>query len=181
MRYYVMSPDTYEGSEEQDNKEWLSDYDGKDDLIYDHEELFNIDLPPNDLVYSLSVKQDYSEVIDGSTHKFRYVDHRTTRTKSVVLEFESLDGKFTAVMFCNVQLESSRGTHYSAGDRGQFIPPKGARGKFRKFWMSVVGKPPRRWCCVHKELRSAFKGITFTGKVVRAITNKGEPYFKIID
>lgn len=165
--------------EDQSVEEWKTDYAGDNEVQLEHEELFGIDFSDRELEHSLSVKADYSQIIDGSIHKFRYVDHRTTRTKSVALEFESIDGKFNAVMFCNVQLKSSRGTCYPSGFRGQFIPPK--RGKFRKFWMKVVGKVPRRWCRVHEVLRSAFRDEVFTGKVEHAVSSKGEPYFKIVD
>lgn len=107
---------------------------------------------------------------------FRYLDHRTTRTSSVVLSFESLDGSVEAVKFFNVFL---RGTSkkYPAGKRGQFNPPEG--GAFRKFWSQSVGKPPSRWSRVHKSMRSHLRPLLFVGCYEKAVDSKGDPYFKL--
>lgn len=110
---------------------------------------------------------------------FRYIDHRTTRKGSVVLVFESLDGRTRASAFFNASLESNRGTKYPSGKRGQFIPPE--MGKFRGFWMETVGKEPSRWSRVHKSMRSNFRDIVFTGEVTEERDGKDQHYFKLRD
>ena len=106
---------------------------------------------------------------------FKYIDHRTTRNGSLVLEFQSLDGKTKVVKFFNVSLDG-RDKKYPAGYRGQFNPPK--RGKFREFWMFCVGREPPRWCRIHKMIRSTLKGLIFTGSYDTAYDKNGHPYNK---
>jgi hypothetical protein len=108
---------------------------------------------------------------------FRYIDHRTTRKGSVVLTFESLDGRIRASAFFNVSLKSNRGTIYPSGKRGQFIPPEA--GKFRDLWKAAVGKEPFRWSRVHKSMRSNFRDIVFTGEITEEEDSKGQRYFKL--
>lgn len=110
--------------------------------------------------------------------QFRYIDHRTTKTGSLVLEFEFINQGKKAVCFFNVKIRSSRGNNYSSGSRGQFIPP--LRGKFRKFWMDTVGEEPIRWCRVHKSLRSKLSQLTFTGETETCIDSNGQEYLKLI-
>ena len=107
---------------------------------------------------------------------FRYLDHRTTRTGSVVLSFESLDGTAQAVRFFNVSLEG-KAKKYPAGKRGQFNPPE--HGEFRRFWMHAVGKPPPRWARVHKSMRSHLSSLLFAGSLEQAEDGKGRHYFKL--
>ena len=113
-----------------------------------------------------------------SQQLFRYVGHRTTSQKSVVLEFESLDGKLTAVKFFNVKL-SSGNKSYPAGYKGQFNSQE--RSNFRKFWMQAVGKKPDRWCRVHKSMKSCLRNITFKGNIIDAHDKKGNHYLKFTE
>lgn len=140
----------------QTNEEWLADYDGK----------------------PISQKEPQgAATVPPSTERFRYVDHRTTTMGSVVLEFESVDHKFIAVCFFNVGLKSVRGKNYPAGKRGQFNPP--TNGKFRRFWMSVVGEPPTRWSRTHLVMRARFKLFKFTGEITKGTNRKGQPFTKL--
>jgi hypothetical protein len=116
---------------------------------------------------------------DNSIHLFHYVGHRTTRTGSVAMDFETLDHKMKGTCFFNVELISKYGKNYPAGKRGQFNPKPNS--KFRKFWMQAVGKPPYRWSRVHKQMRSSLRGLVFVGKIKPEVDSKGSPYFKIID
>ncbi len=45
--------------------------------------------------------------------------------------------------------------------------------------MNTVGKPPRRWAAVHKEMQTCFSGLRFTGDVEPMKDGNGETYFKI--
>ena len=119
---------------------------------------------------------DRKTVIDHDTYLFRYLDHRTTTKSSVAMEFESLDGELRATRFFNVSLQSPRGRRYSAGRRGQFIPPK--QGKFRQFWMHAVGKEPTPWCRVHRSMRSRLGPLVFIGRFEPANDSKGQSYFR---
>ncbi len=111
-------------------------------------------------------------------NQFRYIDHRTTKTGSLVLEFESINQDKKAVYFFNVKIKSSHGNNYPSGYRGQFNPPP--RGKFRKFWLDTVGKEPVRWCRIHKSLRSKLCQLTFTGETKTCIDSNGREYLKLI-
>lgn len=110
---------------------------------------------------------------------FRYMDHHTIRNGGLALVFESLDGRITATAFFNISLKNNRGKSYPSGKRGQFIPPE--MGKFRKLWKRVVGKPPTRWCRVHKFMRSNFREIIFTAQLTEKKNSKGQRYYKLHD
>ncbi len=111
--------------------------------------------------------------------QFRYIDHRTTKKGSLVMEFESINQDKKAVCFFNVKIRSSRGNNYSSGSRGQFNPP--SRGKFRKFWMDTVGEEPIRWCRIHKSMRSKLRTLTFTGETISCTDSNGRDYTKLIN
>ena len=153
MSIYKKSP------QQQSTQEWLNDYCGKRN-------------------------ESPAEVIPLSNTNnplkvgcFRYVTHRTTKTKSVALSFQSLDGDIQATRFFNVGLKSSRGNNYPAKSNGQFIPPK--HGSFVKFWLKVVGYAPERWCRVHKSLRSHLTKFVFECSYELAISKSGEEYWRI--
>ena len=144
----------------QTDDEWWNDYDSVE--------------PVNEIS---PIKQSCGTT--SPTYIFRYIGHRTTCKKSVALEFESIDGKITAVMFFNVELSSRNNKPYPAGMNGQFNPRK--RSKFRKFYKEVTGEEPDRWCRVHKSLRSKFKGLSFLCSFESHRDGKGEKYFKITE
>ena len=149
--------------EDQTNEEWLADYDRSSG---------NTSAYPQ-----VTSWRDRSN--SDTNHLFRYVDHRTTRGKSVAMDFETLDHKMKGTCFFNVELSSKYGKNYPAGKRGQFNPK--TNSKFRKFWMQAVGRPPYRWSRVHKQMRSSFKGLVFVGKIKPEVDSKGQPYNKIIE
>jgi hypothetical protein len=123
-----------------------------------------------------------STVIDFSTTTglcFRYIDHHTTSTGSVVLVFETLDGQTIASSFFNVRLKNNRDKSYPSGKCGQFIPPR--MGKFVRLWMLVVGRAPTRWSRVHKSMRSNFRDIIFTGNLTEETDSQGQRYYKLRD
>ena len=95
--------------------------------------------------------------------------------------FEDINTGEVADLFINVDITIQRGElrgmDRDTGKGGQFLPPEG--GKFRKFWMSVVGKEPYRWSRVHKELKSKLKRFIFTGDVEEHTDKKGNKYLKI--
>ena len=94
------------------------------------------------------------------------------------MEFESLDGSIRAVRFFNINNRSPRGNNYPAKQGGQFIPPE--HGKFRRFWLNAVGEAPKRWCRVHKSMRSKLSGLIFICEYKEAFDGKGNAYWKII-
>lgn len=147
----------------QTTEEWLADYSGQSSRR----------------AKKSPVTPTHIRNTDSNRLLLRYLDHRTTRAGSVVLEFETLDYKRKAVHFFNVKITSKYGKKYPSGDRGQFNPPR--NGKFRRFWLQVVGKPPSRWCRVHKTMRSTLSGIIFDGAVKQEIDSNGQPYLKITD
>lgn len=145
----------------QTNDEWIQEYSGSTASI----------------VHKPEVPAWKKQNSDRAIYEFHYVDHRTTRHGCVVMEFETLDYKFKAIHFFNVNISGRNGKRYPSGDRGQFNPPK--KGKFRCFWMRTVGKNPSRWSRVHRTMRSSLRGITFEGTVKEEKNSKGEGYFKI--
>lgn len=145
---------------EQTYKEWIHDYD-KGSLREDN-----------------GVKHIQNQASVKASSTFLYQGHRTTCRGSVVLIFTSIDHKTEVIKFFNVGLEG-RNKKYPAGRHGQFNPPK--NGNFRKFWMVSVGKEPKRWCRVHKSMRSALKDLSFTGEIINAIDSKGNLYFKFTE
>lgn len=147
--------------ENQSDDEWWADFDGASKAS------------------DATSLPEQSNQRDTKRSLFRYLSHRTTRTGSVVLEFESVDGSIRAVKFFNVKLTSSRGNSYPAKSQGQFNPPE--HGKFRQFYLDVVGKAPSRWCRAHKSMRSQFSGLVFSCEYMQAEDAKGQPYFKIVE
>ena len=145
----------------EDNNEWWDSYDGK----------------PSSSVAKVVALNNPGELL--KTDFFKYITHRTTKTKSVALDFESLDGNIKATRFFNVGLKSSRGNNYPAKSKGQFIPPK--HGAFVKFWLKTVGDSPERWCRVHKSLRSNLKYFIFKCSFELARDKSGEEYWRIKD
>jgi len=120
-----------------------------------------------------------SETVNDPKHNqtlYKYIDHRTTCTGSVVLSFESLDKKHAVVKFFNVSIKGKT-KNYPAGIRGQFNPPR--LGNFRKFWMECVGKPPDRWCRIHKTMRSTLKNLIFSGIPIDVVDKSGNQYLKL--
>ena len=109
--------------------------------------------------------------------------HRTTKTGSVVLSFNSSPLEEEVVAFFNCDIRRQRGPQkgqtYPSGRGGQFLPPQ--RGKFRNFWLKAVGKSPRRWAAVHKELKSKLKSLKFAGLVEFGYTEGGRRFRKVID
>ncbi|MDZ7662512.1 hypothetical protein [Thiohalophilus sp.] len=150
--------------EDQTTEEWLAEFAGSSCK------------PPRRGVQIEGVPKTENSA-DEEARQFRYIGHRTTRTGSVALEFEALDGQLQAVKFFNVGLKSRQGNNYPAGKNGQFNPPE--RGKFRQFWMEAVGEPPSRWCRVHKSLRSKLGKLVFTGEIEHCLDGKGAGYYKI--
>lgn len=191
------SPTSKKRPQDQTNEEWLAGYCSaeqyraakagepilKSQDIKSQDAYKPLDASPqvNQLAKSQSLADFPAKNICPPTTElcFRYIDHRTTRKGSVVLMFESLDGRITAVAFFNVCLKSNRGSSYPSGKRGQFIPK--SDGNFRTLWMRVVGKPPSRWCRVHKYMRSNLRGIIFTGRLTEETDGKGQKYFKLRD
>tara|TARA_R110002110_G_scaffold301156_1_gene515222 strand:- start:183872 stop:184414 length:543 start_codon:yes stop_codon:yes gene_type:complete len=104
--------------------------------------------------------------------------HRTTRDGRLVLAFLDPEGR-ECVAFFNVDIRRQRGPDkgksYRSGIGGQFLPP--VRGRFRAFWLEVVGTPPRRWSEVHHELHR-LKAFHFTGIVEAAEAECGQ-YFRV--
>ena len=112
----------------------------------------------------------------------KYDHHRTAKAKSnsVILSFTDANGDCYDAFF-NVDLNSQRGVkkgkQRKVGEGGQFLPAK--RGKFRKWYISIVGKAPDRWSVVHKQLRSRLKELTFTGDVDTSYTSDGRPFKRL--
>ena len=107
--------------------------------------------------------------------------HRTTKDGSVVLSFNWGDEEVVAFFNCDVYRQRGplKGSKYKTGRGGQFLPPE--RGKFRKFWQACIGKPPRRWAAVHKELKPRLKELRFQAEMVEASKSDGEAYYKLTD
>ena len=109
--------------------------------------------------------------------------HRTARTKSgsVILCFVEVATGQEYLAFFNADLNQQRGSNKGQqrkiGQGGQFLPPK--RGKFRKFWMSIVGTEPKRWSTVHKDINARLKDFTFTGDVDKSVKADGTPFNRI--
>ena len=167
--------------EDQTNEEWIADY---DQWVAEHPGCGTVpswEFSTQDK--KRGADKEFSDLRNktGSNpeHLFRYLDHRTTRTGGLAMDFETLDHKLNATKFFNVHLTSKYNKRYPSGNRGQFNPPEG--GKFRKFWMQAVCRPPYRWSRVHKEMRSALGGLVFVGKIEHATDSKGCSYIKIID
>jgi hypothetical protein len=156
-----MYPANKKKPEEQTRAEWLNDHDKARGLQ---------DVTPSTLL---------NKNTGRNTLLFRYDYHRTTRKGSVVLEFETLDGKLSAVKFFNVNLSSRGNKAYPSGYNGQFNPPP--RGKFRKFYKKTTGCEPSRWCRVHKSLRNKLRGKVFIGTIEKQMDSNGDYYFKIIE
>lgn len=112
----------------------------------------------------------------------KYDHHRTAnaRSNSVVLSFIDARGERYDAFF-NVDLNGQRGVkkgkQRKTGEGGQFLPPK--RGKFRKWYLSIVGKAPDRWSMVHRHLRPRLKELTFTGDVDTSFTANGKPFKRL--
>ncbi len=155
----------------QTQEEWIRDYE-------DHEPY-----PPTEL-QPTQTPNTGSSVIQLNTKKVNnpiliFKDFRTTRKKSVAIDFQMVGSQNTVTAFFGVTLENNRGQLYRVGARGQFVPPE--HGKFRSFWMDSVGKEPPRWCRVHKSIRNNFKGKKFTGNIFECTDGKGNPYYKVKD
>lgn len=112
-----------------------------------------------------------------------YHSHRTTKDGCVVLSFVDPDTSEEFVAFFGVDIRIQRGPDqgksYRAGLGGQFLPMD--RSNFRKFWLEVVGYPPRRWAASHKELKARFRGKLFTGDVKVCLDRHGKPYNKLVN
>jgi len=111
-------------------------------------------------------------------HILRYESHRTTKVGHLVLAFIDIESWQEVNAFFNVGIIKKRGeykgTSYRTGLGGQFnVTP---RHKFYKFWMNVVGKEPRRWSRVHKEMKSKLGNILLTGDQSTKYRNDGSPY-----
>jgi len=157
----------------QTNEEWLADHNGENPR-------------PTADIHSQVLSRDEAMIVGFPTKNskltpniFTFLDFRTTRNKSVAMDFISIDLSIKATCFLSVKLVNNRGRKYRTGTRGQFVPPK--NGKFRIFWMSVVGEEPRRWCRVHKSMHSKLRGKYFTGRISKEIDSKGNPYFKLTE
>ena len=115
--------------------------------------------------------------------KLVFDSHRTTKTGSVILSFLDQKDSREIVAFFNICLIRKRGKYkgqkYRTGVGGQFLPLP--RSKFRRFWELSVGKPPRRWATVHKQLRPALRDMLFTGKIYTAYRSDGTPFLKVVD
>ena len=112
----------------------------------------------------------------------KFDHHRTTKTGSVVLSFNSSSLEDEVVAFFNCDIRRQRGPKkgqtYPSGIGGQFLPPK--RGKFRAFWLQAMGKPPKRWAAVHKELKPKLKDLKFEGMVEFGYTEEGRRFKKVV-
>lgn len=108
----------------------------------------------------------------------RFDHHRTTKDGKLVLSFVNIQIPQEIVCFFNVDVRRQRGSNkgksYRTGENGQFLAPK--RGKFREFWMKVVGKPPCRWASVHKQLKTKLKNRLFTGRTEVRYRCDGSPF-----
>ena len=47
--------------------------------------------------------------------------------------------------------------------------------------MKVVGKKPRSWARVHKEINTRFKNRLFTGHIAHKERSNREPYLQLLD
>lgn len=112
----------------------------------------------------------------------RYDHHRTAKTYSGVVILSFLDSNEDEyVIFFNADIRFQRGPKKGAlrkvGLGGQFLPPK--RGKFRKWYLKVVGSEPKRWATVHKELKARLKATCFTGVFEIAMDSAGRKFFRL--
>ncbi len=114
------------------------------------------------------------------TRAFVFDSFRTTRLSRLVMAFiDTMTGE-EAVAFFNVDIQKQRGEgEHKIGESGQFYPKK--RSDFRKFWMKVVGKKPRSWARVHKEINTRFKNRLFTGHIAHKERSNREPYLQLLD
>ena len=126
------------------------------------------------------------EVVPPGQLEFVYHCHRTAVNKStgkgfLILCFVDVQSDQDAFVFFNVdttiQRGSSKGNNHRIGHKGQFLPAP--RSNFRRFWTRTVGKEPRRWSAVHKELSSKLKGLSFTAKTSAGSWPDGKPYIKL--
>jgi hypothetical protein len=108
----------------------------------------------------------------------KYDHHRTSKRGNLILAFIDEQTKKEIVCFFNVDVSRQRGEKkgqlYRTGLGGQFLPPE--RGKFRKFWLKVVGQPPSRWASVYKHLNRQLGGRVFTGALEVRYRNDGTPF-----
>ena len=111
--------------------------------------------------------------------------HRTARTKSgsVILSFTDIATGEEHVAFFNADLTwqrgSRKGTQKPTGLGAPFYPPE--RGKFRKWWLTILKREPQRWSTVHKELKSCLKGLQFTGLADISYKENGQPFHRVKD
>jgi len=115
------------------------------------------------------------------SHILRYESHRTTTSGRLVLVFIDIGTGQEVNAFYNVDIKriygKYKGTSYRTGLGGQFnVTP---RYKFYKFWMNVVEKKPFRWCKVHKELKSKFGNLKFTGELSTGYKEDGSPFMQV--
>jgi len=112
---------------------------------------------------------------------FQFESHRTTMKSRLVMALIDKETREEVDAFFNVDIMRKRGKHkgttYRIGVGGQFnVTP---RHKFFKFWMDAVGEKPRKWCRVHKEMKSKLGGLIFTGKLSTGYREDGSPFTQV--
>ena len=158
--------------QEQTTEEWLQDLEADKPDLNPYAKLKSIS---NDGSSVVSLHQNKGQF--PSQIVFEYLGYRTTRYNAIAMDLVSTDGAVKATHYIPVKLVNNRGTKYRPRARGQFVSAKG--GKFRKFWMEVVGEEPAQWCRAYKSMQSKLQGILFTGDVSVETDSKGKPYNKL--
>lgn len=111
----------------------------------------------------------------------RFDHHRTTKNGHLVLAFIDIATGDEVNCFFNVDVRGQRGLSkgrlFRPGMNGRFYPPE--RGKFRKWWMQVVGKEPLRWGAAYRRLHAQMTKYIFTAESIEiAYRAEGGTYKK---
>lgn len=181
----IIPEDETERVRQQTHKEWWADYDNATAIKPTTRRELNKHTESQKVTGGLP-KQEVTKTARGcreseaKKEKFIFDCFRTTRLGRLVISFTSLNSGIIADTFFNVDIKKQRGKgEYRTGQGGQFYPKP--RSKFRKFWLSIVQKPPLRWSTVHKELRPRLKDYVFTGELKHTERTSGELYTQLID
>lgn len=114
----------------------------------------------------------------------QYIDFNTIKVHrgGVALNLEEMETGASVVAFFNVDITYQRGKKKGMQKRigrGQpFLPLY--RSKFRKFWQGAVGKEPRRWSEVHKEMHK-LSDLVFTAEIKTAYDSDERPFNKAVN
>lgn len=127
------------------------------------------------------IPKNWSHNTVDNTIILEYVTHRTTALGSLVLEFRDPITRSLYSAFFNVDLTVQRGKdkgkRHKVGAKGMFYPPE--RGKLREWWINIVGKEPKRWASLNKELKPRLSKLNLTGDFDISYTKANKPFNRV--